>query len=195
MGENRHNLVKIKALLFLRMRKQSDHEWSGAGEIIQGTGANAGSLYVLLGRWAGWNLVERMDSTPFYYKITPVGERYLDKLKAWYKGGNIRDMATEVATASKAIFWWANLQYGRELEQIFYISAPLRGADNYSVVPMPPQPITKWDPPRDSLIAVRCATALEAAKTAFSYGLHVDRPFLQVLADAGHLYLKDEARA
>lgn len=105
MSENKHNLVKIKSLLFLRMRKHTKKAWCYAHEIAKGTQSNVDSLYVLLGRWKGWHLVDRLDSTPYAYKIASAGETYLNKLGNWYPG-DVYEIAKEVSEASRLIFWW-----------------------------------------------------------------------------------------
>ena len=74
-----HNLVKIKTLLFLSMRRQTEKRAATAREIAVATGGNPDSLYVLLQRWTKWGLVHWLGTTPYSYMIAPEGQRYLSK--------------------------------------------------------------------------------------------------------------------
>jgi hypothetical protein len=47
---NRHNLVKIKALLFLKWRLDAGVLWASASTIARVAGTTPDSMYVLLGR-------------------------------------------------------------------------------------------------------------------------------------------------
>jgi hypothetical protein len=80
---NRHNRIKISSLLFLRWRKATGNEWARASEIAWAAGTTSASMYVLLGRWTTWNLVDRLGSYPYRYMITKTGQRYLNNLAKW----------------------------------------------------------------------------------------------------------------
>ena len=81
------DLRKIKALLYLSMRQQTEFKDALARTIAIATEGNINSLYVLLGRWTAWGLVRCMDSIPFGYAIAPEGERYLSKAPDWFFSG------------------------------------------------------------------------------------------------------------
>ena len=68
-----HNLVKIKALLFLSMRQQMEVRTATSREIAIATGGKADSLYVLLQRWYQWGLVRCIPSLPYTYMIADEG--------------------------------------------------------------------------------------------------------------------------
>lgn len=146
-----HNLVKIKTLLFLSMRRQTEKRAATAREIAVATGGNPDSLYVLLQRWAKWGLVNWLDTTPYSYMIAPEGLRYLSKVPNWFFSGyysrkrkkrvpgyrgKVEDLKREIAIASKALWWWRN--YDNQWEHtkkehkgtVWYMKAPFDKAED-----------------------------------------------------------------
>ena len=78
--------------------------------------------------------MDRLDSTPYAYKIASAGETYLRKLGNWYPG-DVYEIAKEVAKASRLVFWWGDKAQGRELyTQIYWIAAPFETASDYAKI-------------------------------------------------------------
>ena len=146
-----HNLVKIKALLFLAMRRQTDRRAATAREIAIATGGNPDSLYVLLQRWRMWGLVNCIPATPYVYMIADEGLRYLSKIDNWFFSGyyskkrkkrirgyrgKVEDLKREIAIASRALFWWRYYpnHWDRDREGhkgfVYYIQAPFTTAQD-----------------------------------------------------------------
>jgi len=145
------DLRKIKTLLFLSMRGQTDKRAATAREIAIATGGSADSLYVLLGRWTAWGLVHWRGTEPFSYMIAPEGQRYLSKISNWFFSGyyskkrkkrmpgyrgKVEDLKREIAIASRALFWWRYYpnHWDRDREGhkgfVYYIQAPFKTAQD-----------------------------------------------------------------
>ncbi len=148
-----HNLTKIKALLFLQMRQQTEKKFATAREIAIATGGNPDSLYVLLQRWAKWELVGFGvgENGLYKYRLAPEGERYLSKIPNWFFSGyyskkrkkrvpgykgKVEDLKREIAIASNAIFWFRvySSQWERDKQTdkgvVWVIEAPFNSPGN-----------------------------------------------------------------
>jgi hypothetical protein len=179
-----HNLVKIKTLLFLSMRRQTEKRAATAREIAVATGGNPDSLYVLLQRWAKWGLVNCLDTTPYSYMIAPEGLRYLSKVPNWFFSGyysrkrkrrvrgyrgKMEDLKREIAIASKAIFWWryTSSHWPRENEGnkgiVYYMKAPFEAAEHLVKVEGSEGRAINWD--KRNLLVVK----FESAHKAYQY--------------------------
>ena len=177
-----HNLIKIKALLFLKMRQQTENRAATARQIAIATGGNPDSLYVLLGRWTAWELVHWRGTEPYTYMIAPEGERYLSKIDNWFfKGyyskkrkkrvpgyrGKVEALRLEILIASKAVFWW---RYTRQRTNsrdensnrglVCYFKAPFEKSSDFVKVEGSEGRAVAW--PKDILLVIRCKNAFEA---------------------------------
>jgi len=184
MMVSRHNLIKIKALLFLRMRELVGHKWAGAGDIARAAEGSPDSLYVLLGRWVGWGLVKRLPAIPYLYCIARVGMRYLEQLDQWYIG-DIQAIIAEVGIASRAVFWWGEKGLGSDgFKSIYYIRAPFMDASHFTAQHLPPGQFAISLNTGDRLIAKQCESAYAAMKQVEALGLSWQEPLAQALVDA-----------
>ncbi|MFC2033712.1 hypothetical protein ACFLUB_04280 [Chloroflexota bacterium] len=191
------DLRKIKALLYLSMRQQTEFKYALARTIAIATGGNINSLYVLLGRWTAWGLVRRLDSTPIGYAIAPEGERYLSKAPDWFFSGyyckrrkkrmpgyrgDMDDLRLEIMIASKAVFYWrdASHRLSRDNAIIFYIEAPFN-AEHFKYVEIPNnQAGVLWA--KDRLLKVKTVGPHAAFEALQTWGFH-NRKKQRELAD------------
>ncbi len=196
-----HNLIKIKALLFLSMLRKTDKRAVGARAIITAIGGNADSLYVLLDRWCRWGLVTRIETTPYVYMIGEEGLRYLSKIDNWFFSGyysrkrkkrvpgyrgKVEDLKREIAVASRAVFWWRYTGYklsDHEKENnkgiVYYIKAPFEKADDFAKIEGSEGRAVSW--PKDRLLIVR----FESAHAAYeACGPHKNRDLGQAIINA-----------
>ena len=142
-----HNATKVKALLFLQMRKQAGYQFTTAREIAIAINGNARSLYVLLERWLRWDLVIRFEGPPFTYCIDTEGERFLSKIGNWFFSGyyskkrkrrvlgyrgNEAKLQLEIAVAANAVHY----VYDKGRKELFYFTAPFNKASNFVREPM-----------------------------------------------------------
>lgn len=210
-----HNLVKIKALLFLEMRRQTESRMATAREITIATGAKADSLYVLLRRWYYWDLVDcNHEVTPFTYAITKEGLRYLSKIDNWFFSGyyskkrkkrvpgyrgKVEALKKEIAIASKAIFWWRYpvSQWQREQEAnkgiVYYIKAPFETADDFIKIEGSEGRAITWA--KSNLLIVKFDSTLSAWQFCRKWGCpQTTRDLGQAIVDSkvGMVWAKDE---
>ena len=208
-----HNLVKIKALLFLSMRQQTEKRVATARQIAIATGGNADSLYVLLQRWNRWGLVDCIPSTPYAYMITEEGLRYLLKIDNWFFSGyyskkrkrrvqgyrgKVEALKLEIAIASRAAFWWrytGQRTNSRDEDNnrglVYYIEAPFQKAKDFSKVEHSEGRGVIW--PKDRLLVVKCGNALDADQAVIAWGFDRGRDLAQAIIDAkiGLVWAKD----
>ena len=185
-----HNATKVKALLFLQMRKQAGYEQTTAREIAIAINGNARSLYVLLGRWLGWSLVLRYEGLPFYtYCIDSEGERYLSKIDNWFFSGyyskkrkkrvpgyrgKVETLKGEIALASRTIFWWRypirNDYHPSDHPSgsVYYIEAPFAKAEDFSKIEGSEGRAVTW--PKSRLLVVKFDNAHRAYQFCQSWG-------------------------
>ncbi len=144
-----HNLIKIKTLLFLSMRQQTEKRAATARQISIATEGNPDSLYVLLQRWTKWGLVECIPAMPYMYWIASEGRRYLGKIDGWFFSGyysrkrkrrvpgyrgKVEDLRREIAIASNAVFWWRHYDNHWDKDReghkgtVWYMKAPFEKA-------------------------------------------------------------------
>lgn len=183
-----HNLVKIKTLLFLSMRRQTEKRAATAREIAIAIGGKPDSLYVLLQRWRAWGLVECIPSIPYVYWIADEGRRYLSKVPNWFFSGyysrkrkkrvpgyrgKVEDLMREIAIASQAVFWWryTGSRWDRDNEGnkgnkgiVYYIKAPFETAQDFVKVEGSEGRGIRWS--KDKLLVVR----FESAHRAYQFG-------------------------
>ncbi|MFC1913212.1 hypothetical protein ACFLX7_03360 [Chloroflexota bacterium] len=197
-----HNKVKIKALLFLKMRQDSDNQWAAARAIARAIEGNADSLYVLLSRWAGatpWArynrqtgrrefaltctpLVQRLNRKPFAYAITKEGRRYLSNLNKWYPG-DIGKLCQAIAVSSEAVFWWRKDNPDiNASEPVFFLEAPFGDANNFHRFDVPLR--RNFGFSSRHLLTVKCSNAYAAMKQIKLYGFKWEQPLAQALVDA-----------
>lgn len=186
-----HNKVKIKSLLFLKMRSLAGSDWARARYIADAIEGNADSLYVLLQRWWRWGLVKCTKAKPYGYAIDKEGRRYLGNLSKWYPG-DVGALCLEIAVASNAVFWWRRDNpnvYANE--PVYYVKAPFESAEDFIKAEAPKG--NAWRFTGNPLIVVKCSNGLEAIKAIETYGLHWHKPLVQALVDAKILvWTKDE---
>lgn len=166
------NTVKVKALLFLRMRKEAGNETTEAWQIARAINGNCKSLYILLERWTRWELVTRFDGSPYSYAIADEGERYLSKINAWffsgyyskkrkhhmrgYRGTEVALML-EILVAAQAIYYvqyeppkkafthaTLNRQEPAGPKELLLITPPFNKAENFIREPMPDGFYKRW---------------------------------------------------
>ncbi len=209
-----HNLVKIKTLLFLSMRKQTDKRAAYARQIAIATGGNADSLYVLLQRWRRWGLVDCIPSTPYAYMIADEGLRYLSKIDKWFFSGyyskkrkrrvpgyrgKVEALKREILEASRAIFWWRYMGHGRNDGEedsnrgfVYYIEAPFQESSDFSKIENSEGRPVIW--PKTRLLVVRFGSALAAYQALPEWGFKQRTKELgQAIVDAkiGMVWAKD----
>lgn len=207
-----HNLVKIKTLLFLSMRRQTDKRAAYARQIAIATGGNTDSLYVLLQRWRCWGLVDCIPSAPYAYMIADEGLRYLSKIDKWFFSGyyskkrkrrvsgyrgKVEALKQEIVEASRAIFWWRYLGHGRNDGEdsnrgtVYYIEAPFQQAEDFSKVENSEGRPVIW--PKTRLLVVRFGNAVEADHAVQAWGFDRGRALAQAIIDAniGMVWAKD----
>ena len=193
-----HNLVKIKALLFLSMRRQTEKRMATARQIAIATGGNADSLYVLLQRWWRWELVRCLDTTPYSYMIADEGLRYLSKIDNWFFSGyyskkrkkrvpgyrgKVGALKQEIAVASKAVLWWRDTsrKYTRDCP-VYYLEAPFTKAENFSKVELPDNRGIIW--PKDRLLIVEFDGPVAAYNAIPEWGFKRGNDLGQAIVDA-----------
>jgi hypothetical protein len=120
---NRHNRIKVASLMYLKWKKANGDEWARASEIAWVAGTTSASMYVLLGRWTTWNLVDRLRSYPYRYRVTKTGLRYLNNLAKWCPLDTTA-ITMDVATAASVTIWWGNLWGPQGYDAMWYIEAP-----------------------------------------------------------------------
>lgn len=191
-----HNTTKIKALLFLEMRKRSGNPLATARQIAQAINGKPRSLYVLLERWETWQLVVRdYESTPYRYEIADEGLRYLSKIEDWFfpgyysrkrkrrvpgYRGKAADMKQEIAIAAKAAFY----AYDTKRGELFYFTAPFTKAENFVREPIVDGKYKRWE--KDRLLLARFPTICDAFNAIKDiWGLPMCRPMGQAMVDAG----------
>ena len=200
MIDTKRNLIKVKALMFLRMRSKAGNPWANARTVARATESSRDSLYILLAKWWRWHLLDRMDPNlaapdwivrkPYVYRITATGLRYLANLDKWYADEDtIRELATEVATASQMVFWWVDKKHNA-LDTLYYLTAPFQTAEDFvkSAIPR-----VGWKPTR--LISVKCEDVVEAYNGLFmDYGLLRGHEMGQAIVDAkiGMVWAEDK---
>ena len=208
-----HNLVKIKTLLFLSMRRETDRGGAYAREIAIATGGNADSLYVLLQRWCRWGLVSYIPSLPYCYMIADEGLRYLSKIDKWFFSGyyskkrkkrvpgyrgKVGVLKLEIAVASKAVFWWRYTGQRTDSRDedsnrglVYFIEAPFQKAKDFSKVEHSEGRGVIW--PKDRLLVVKCGNALDADQAVIAWGFDRGRDLAQAIIDAniGLVWAKD----
>jgi hypothetical protein len=200
MGENLHNLIKVKSLIFLAMRQQATMQWATAGMIATATESSPDSLYVLLGRWNRWGLVSRISEVqPFGYYITPIGHRYLKTLGKWYPG-NVPEITLTVAVAANMVIWWGDKVSGfyprgdQPYKQLYYIRAPFQTAADFIKCDMQGKTAGGLAS-GESLIFVQCDDVIEAGRAVARYGMTTGQDMLQAFVDAGVAKWKQPAKA
>jgi hypothetical protein len=210
-----HNLRKIKALLFLSMRQQTEKRTATAREIAIATGGNADSLYVLLQRWHQWGLIRCIPSLPYTYMIADEGQRYLSKIDDWFFSGyysrkrkrrvrgyrgKMEDLKKEIAIASKAIFWWRHYdsRWDRNKEghkgTVYYIKAPFEKAEHFVKVEGSYGRAINWND-KTVLLVVKFDNVLDAYQSLPGWGCkQKTRELGQAIVDAhiGMVWSKDE---
>jgi hypothetical protein len=184
---NRHNRIKISSLLFLKWRKLVRDEWARASEIACVAGTTPASMYVLLSRWTTWNLVDRLGSYPYRYRITKTGLRYLNNLSKWCPL-DTTVIALDVATAASVTLWWGNLWGAQGYRSLWYIAAPF-GPDDFHEIDLGGK-IVPGLRARGRLL-LKVDGPLQAINLAQqSFGLQDTRPIGQSMVDAGLLRWK-----
>ena len=210
-----HNLVKIKALLFLSMRQQMEVRTATSREIAIATGGKADSLYVLLQRWYQWGLVRCIPSLPYTYMIADEGRRYLSKIGSWFfcgyyskkrkrrvpgYRGKVEDLKREILIASRAIFLWRHYDshWDRNKEGhkgiVYYIKAPFEKAEHFVKVEGSYGRAINWDG-KNCLLVVRFESALQAYQSLPEWGFKQKTKELgQAIVNAhiGMVWAKDE---
>jgi len=210
-----HNLIKIKTLLFLSMRRQTEKRAATAREIARAIGGNPDSLYVMLQRWRVWGLVEYIPATPYVYWIAPEGLRYLSKVPDWFFSGyysrkrkrrvrgyrgKVEDLKREIAIASKTIWWWrysgSQWKYnkGENKGSVWYIRAPFEKSEHLIKVEGSEGRAINWNN-NDCLLVVEFRSALEAYKSLPGWGFKQRTKELgQAIIDANidMVWAKDE---
>jgi hypothetical protein len=184
---NRHNRIKISSLLFLKWRKVAGNEWARASEIARAAGTTSASMYVLLGRWATWNLVDRLESYPYRYMVTKTGLRYLNNLAKWCPL-DTTVIALDVATAASLTIWWGNLWGSQGYRSLWYIEAPF-GPDDFHQIDLGGKIVPGLRAPGRLLF--KADGPVQAVKLANqSFELQDTRPICQSMVDAGLLHWK-----
>ena len=208
-----HNLRKIKTLLFLSMRRQTEKRTATAREIAIATGGNADSLYVLLQRWYQWGLIRCIPSLPYTYMIAEEGRRYLSKIDNWFFSGyysrkrkrrvpgyrgKVEALKGEIALASRAIFWWRypirNDYHPSDHPSgsVYYIEAPFAKAEDFSKIEGSEGRAVTW--PKSRLLVVKFDNALRAYQFCQSWGFAQKTTAMgQAIVDArvGMIWAKD----
>jgi hypothetical protein len=183
---NRHNRIKVSSLLFLKWRKAAGNEWARASEIARAAGTTPASMYVLLGRWTTWNLVDRLGLYPYRYRVTKTGLRYLNNLAKWCPL-DTTVIALDVATAASVTIWWGHL-WGSQYNAMWYIEAPF-GPDDFHQIDLGGK-IVPGLRARGRLL-FKVDGPLQAVKLAHqSFGLQDTRPIGQSMVHAGLLHWK-----
>lgn len=190
-----HNATKVKALLFLEMRKRAGKEMATTREIATAIKGSTRSLYVLLERWTIWGLVIRWDMSPYSYSIGDEGLRYLGKIDDWFFSGyyskkrkrrvlgyrgKAADLRTEIAVAARAVFY----AYDTKRMELFYFEAPFEKTKDFVREPIVDNKYKRWE--KDRLLLVRF-DSISAAYNAIHdhYGFHRGKAIGQAIVDAG----------
>ena len=151
-----HNATKVKALLFLKMRKDAGYQLTIARDIATATGGSVRSLYVLLERWSRWDLVIRYDDTrPYSYCIDTEGERYLSNIGNWFFSGyysrkrkrrvlgyrgKVEDLRREILAAANGAFY----AYDTARAELFYFKSPFHRAEDFVREPIVDNKQKRW---------------------------------------------------
>jgi hypothetical protein len=179
-----HDQVKIAALFYLRLRKIAGKEWVGANELSQAIDCNISSAYVLLLRWTGWKLIQRMNVFPYLYMIAPQGVKYLDRLNRWC---DARDKVFNyVLQRNPIVFYWIIRDISGRVVQSNANKSPFSASSDFEVI----KPNEKGElsiKGNSGNLLVKKANCLDALNAVKGLGQDYGKELVEALIQAGYI--------